>query len=171
MKDKNVVLVGFMGTGKTSVGKALSKVLHRPVIDVDNLIEKKEGIKIREIFEKKGEAHFRVLEQKAIAEIADKKAVIITTGGGAMMEPANVSCLKKNGLLLELTAGPETILRRVGSSRKRPLLNTAEPLEQIKKLLESRKSYYVQADYHIQTDGKTPKKVAGEILEILKGQI
>ncbi len=165
----NIVLVGFMGTGKTSVGKVLSKKLKRALVDVDTFIEKKQKMTIREIFERRGELFFRELEKKAVAEIAKSKKHVITTGGGAVVDPANVDALKASGVLVALTATPETIYARVRFSRTRPLLSENEdPLGQIKRLLSSREPYYAKSDLFVPTDGMKPSAVADQIVALLK---
>src|SRR3989338_3633633 len=131
---KNIVLIGFMGTGKTSVGKILASKLGRPVADVDQRIEERQKRKIREIFESEGEARFRAFEKEAVAEIASGEGVVITTGGGVVLDPANIAALKKNGILVALSATPETIHRRVKNARHRPLLLKTDVFGEIKRL-------------------------------------
>lgn len=159
-----------MGTGKSSVGRALGKKLKRPVIDVDENIELSEKTSIREIFEKYGEAHFRLLEKKAIEEVSSRSGAVITTGGGAVLDAGNVRALKKNGILVALSASPETIFARVKNSGQRPLLDQGDPLAEIRRLLSLREPHYRLADVFIDTDGKRPAKVAEEIIGILKGR-
>lgn len=165
---KNIVLVGFMGSGKSSVGKILGKLLKRPVVDIDRRIEEREKRKISEIFEKDGEAFFRSLEKEAIRETAAQEGRVITTGGGAVLDPENVSALKEKGCLVALSAEPETILRRVRNSRRRPLLKGDDLLSEIRRLLEIRKPYYELADFHFATDGKSALAVARQIVETLE---
>lgn len=170
-KTRNISLVGFMGTGKTSVGKALGRQSSRNVIDVDQWIENRTRRKIRDIFEHEGEPRFRVLEKEAIAEIARLEGVVITTGGGAVLDPANVEALKKCGWLVALSAKPETIFERVKDSRHRPLLQTgatAETRQEIVRLLSARAPFYAKADYTFETDGLSPEQVAQLILETLE---
>lgn len=168
---KNVSLIGFMGTGKSSIGKALGRILSRPVIDIDRVVETKEKRKIREIFEMHGEAHFRKLEKDAIAEAAEAVGKVITTGGGAAIDPANMEALRKNGWVISLTAKAETIYYRVKDSKHRPLLASGEDrLESIKKLMEIRRPYYEKADFHFETDGHSAAQVAEAIIETLEKQ-
>ena len=168
---KNIVLTGFMGTGKTSIGKALAKKLSRPVLDVDHLVEEKERRKISEIFEKEGEARFRELEKEAIREVSQRQGVVITTGGGAVIDPDNVEALKKNGWIVALEAKPETIFERVKNSRHRPLLEGRDMMDEIKRLLALREPFYRRSDFSFQTDGKTSIEVAEVILKTLKGKV
>lgn len=165
---KNIVLVGFMGTGKTSVGKALAKKLGRPVIDIDRVIEEKEKRKISDIFEKEGEPRFREIEKETIRAQAAREGAVITTGGGAVLDPQNVEALRKNGTLVALLASPETIFERVSNAKHRPLLIGKDMLAEIKRLLAVREPYYRQSDHQFQTDGRTAGQVADMILNALK---
>ena len=166
-QDRNIILIGFMGTGKTSVGKSLSQQTGRRVVDVDHWIEQKTTQKIRDIFEKEGERHFRVLEKEAIAEISQMDSTVITTGGGAVLDPANMDALKKKGWVIALSASAETIYERVKDSRHRPLLKENVRTE-ILRLLEIRKPLYACADYVFKTDNLSPDQVAHLILETLE---
>ena len=165
--DKNIVLIGFMGTGKSTVGKILAKKLGREWVDVDQRIEEKEKRRIADIFEKDGESAFRRLESRMVQEVASGSGFVITTGGGAVTDEGNVSALKANGILVLLEAAPQTIYQRVKDSRHRPLLKTGDKLGEIRRLLESRRPFYEKADLKCSTDGKTAQQVADEILRAL----
>jgi len=128
MARTNIVLVGFMGTGKTSVGKILAEKLKRPVIDVDRRIEKSRRQTIGEIFEKHGEPYFRELEKSVILQVSREKGTVITTGGGAVLDPQNLAALKAGGWVVALFAKPETVFQRVGRSKQRPLLKGKDKL-------------------------------------------
>ncbi len=167
MLSKNIALIGFMGTGKTSVGKILAKRLNRPVVDVDQYIEEREKRKISEIFEKQGEAHFRALEKDAILKICSQQGIVITTGGGAVLDPENFQALRSSGWVIGLLAKPETVFKRVKDSRHRPLLEGKDKLQEIEKLLEVRTPIYERADFHFYTDGQTAAQVAEAILKTL----
>jgi len=167
---KNIVLVGFMGGGKTSVGKSIRDTLKMRLVNTDDLIEKKEGMSIAGIFAKKGESYFRKLEREIVKEISKSENSIIDTGGGVVINEDNVKDLKKNGLIFCLNATPEEILRRTKRYVHRPLLNVDDPLTEIKELLNKRKEYYKRADYQIDTNGKSIEEVAKEIIEIYKRQ-
>ncbi len=168
---KNIVLVGFMATGKTSVGKILAKKLSCPVIDVDHCIEEKEKRKISDIFAKDGEPFFRKLEKDTIREIAQGQGVIITTGGGAVMDPENMEALRKTGWIVALFAKPETIFQRARSSHHRPLLKVEDMLAEINRLLTIRKPFYEKSDFQFDTDGRSAGQVAQLILETLEGKL
>ena len=162
MADRNIVLVGFMGTGKSTVGKILAKRLKRVWVDVDQRIEEAQKRKIADIFEKDGEAQFRRLEKEEIQKIVSGGNLVITTGGGAVLDPANRAALKKNGLVITLAAEPETIFQRVRRSRHRPLLK-GDLLSEIRRLLSERQPFYRESDCTFATDGKTAAQVAETI--------
>ena len=166
--DKNIVLIGFMGTGKSSVGKILAKKLNRTWVDVDHCIEEKEKRKIAEIFEREGEGYFRRLEKDMVKEVAEGTDLIITTGGGVVIDAENVEALRKKGFLIALTATPETIFQRVNGSRHRPLLKNADKMGEIRRLLEQRRPFYAKADRLFSTDGKTAAQVADAIVDALE---
>lgn len=168
---KNIVLTGFMGTGKTEVGRILSHRLGYPLVDADTEIEKEQGITITEIFKKYGEPKFREIESEMIKKLSEMKNVVISTGGGAVLRQENLDNLRKNGVIICLTASPETILKRTSNNNDRPLLQVENPLQKIKELLEFRRPYYEKADITINTEGKSPNEVAEEIIERIKGDI
>ena len=168
--NKNIVLIGFMGTGKSTVGKVLAKRTGRTLVDIDQKIEDKEKKRISEIFEKDGEAAFRKLEKQTIGRAVLDSNLVITTGGGAVLDPENFEALKKRGVLVTLEASFETIVKRVKDARTRPLLRSSDVPGEIKRLLEARKPFYDKADLKIATDGKSAHQVAEEILEKLSGE-
>jgi shikimate kinase len=166
---KNIVLTGFMGTGKTAVGRELARLLDMKLIDVDTEIEVSRETTINEIFKEFGEPVFREIETDMIKKVSRNKQVIISTGGGAVLKQENMETLRETGIIVCLMASPETILRRTGSTNDRPLLHVENPLEKIRELMDSRKPYYEKADIVIATEGKTPLQIAEEIVEKVKG--
>jgi len=163
-----IVLIGFMGTGKTSVGKELSRRLGYQFIDTDDLIEARAGMPISFIFKEKGEDYFRTVEKAVVAEVSQKDDVVISTGGGVIKNRENVENLRQRGIIIWLKADPEIILKRVMlEGGKRPLLDVAEPLNEIKKLLMEREGLYMQADVSINTNYISPGETAEEIVEKL----
>jgi len=167
---KNIVLTGFMGTGKTEVGKELSRLLDMKLIDVDTEIEKSRKLTINDIFKKFGEPRFREIETEMIKNLSEKKNIIISTGGGAVLKQENTDALRKNGVIVCLTASPETILRRTSRNSDRPLLQVEDPLKKIKELLNFRTPFYEKADIMIDTEGKTPLQITEEIIERIKDE-
>ncbi|MGO9614549.1 MAG: shikimate kinase [Dissulfurispiraceae bacterium] len=166
---KNIVLIGFMGTGKTAVGRILSKKLGYALVDSDSLIEKEQKMTIAEIFEHCGERAFRDMESASIKRLAEKERLVLATGGGVPLREENMTHLRRKGVIVCLTASPDTILRRTVSHNHRPLLRVKDPLKEIKDLIETRKTYYERADLIINTEGKTPLEVADEIIEAVGG--
>lgn len=165
----NIVLTGFMATGKTQISKCISNMLSMPVIDTDAEIEKAEGISISEIFEKFGEEYFRKKETEIILKISYIDKSIISTGGGSVLNPQNIEALRKNGIIFNLDADFETISERVKSAAKtRPLMN-GQSIENIKKRFNSRKKFYDNCDYKIKiSNQKSPIDHANDIINILK---
>jgi shikimate kinase len=168
---KNIILTGFMGTGKTAVGKELAQLLDMKLIDVDTEIEKTEKTTIDEIFRQSGEQRFRDKETDMIKAVSRNKNVIISTGGGAVLKKENMDILRENGVIICLTATPETILQRTGANSNRPLLQVENPFKKIKELLDFRKPYYEKADILIDTDDKNPLQIAREIIDKLKDRV
>ena len=165
---KNIVLTGFMGTGKTTIGRALAKKLQMRLVDIDEEIEKEQKMSINDIFSRHGEPHFRDIETAMIQELSRDKNIIISTGGGAVLRDENMEALKENGIIFCLNATAETILERTGRSKDRPLLKVENPKEKINELLAYRRPFYERAGIMIETDGKTPLEVMQEIMEIVK---
>ena len=159
-----VVLVGFRGTGKTAVGRILADRLKVPFHDTDALIERRMGMRIPEIFRRYGEVEFRILEREVIASLRDAKGVI-STGGGAVSDPANVADLRWHGTVVLLTAAPAVILDRIAGS-DRPGLTDLSPAEEVQALLAARQEAYIgAADVCIDTGKYTPEEVADLVLQ------
>lgn len=157
-----------MGTGKTSVGKELASGLKRKFIEMDELIEKKEGTPINNIFAEKGEKYFRKVESGIAGELSAKEGLVISAGGGVVLNPDNIFALEQNGILICLDASPEEIYKRVSKEKHRPLLNVDDPPAKIKELLSFRKPYYDRIRIHVDTNGKSIKKIVKEIKEYIK---
>jgi shikimate kinase len=157
-----------MGTGKTAIGRVLAKRLGFVFVDCDAEIEKEYGMTISEIFERFGESGFRDRESMVLSMLSGADHVVLATGGGAVLRDENRINLRKKGMIVCLTASPETILKRTKGNTARPLLSVPNPLGQIVKLLEQRRPYYEDADIVIETEGKGPSEVAQEILDKIK---
>ncbi len=168
---KNITLVGFMGTGKTSTAKVLARYTDRAYVSTDEMIENREKRAITDIFKESGEPYFRKVEKEVVTELGGKEGLVIDAGGGVVLDGANMASLKANGIVVCLWASPETIHERTKRHNDRPLLNVADPVNKIKELLETRRSYYEKADLHVETDGLEPKEVAERIKKIVNGVI
>lgn len=168
---KNIVLTGFMGTGKTEVGKILAQRFGYTFLDADSIIEQEQKMSITEIFRLYGEPHFRDIESAVLRRLAEREGVVISTGGGAVLRQENMDNLRKKGVIVCLTASPETILKRTSNDSTRPLLQVEDPLKKIKELLEFRRPYYERSDIMIDTEGKSPLEVAEEIMERIKDKV
>ena len=169
MKD-NVILTGFMGTGKTSLGKMLATRLGRPFVDLDKKIEGDAHLSIPKIFERYGEAHFRELERAAVRELSERRGLVIATGGGTVKDAENLRLLKNSGIVVCLIATPEEIYRRTARRGERPVLDGGgdERLATIKRLLAERKEFYDRADYHVDTTDRSPIQIIDEICRYLR---
>jgi Shikimate kinase len=161
----NIVFTGFMGTGKSSVGKITAEKLDRLFFDTDSMIEDSCGISISEIFKNSGEDVFRAMESETVELVAGMDDIVISCGGGVVLNPKNIKKLQKNGIVINLFASPEHIFKRISENDKRPLINRAlDPLDEIKKLMEQRKNAYKNCDFAFNTEGLTPEQSVLEIL-------
>lgn len=165
---KNIVLTGFMGTGKSSTGRLLAYRLGKSFIDIDKHIEKKLGMSIPEIFAKYGEDFFRATEHEVVAKVSGFKNAVIATGGGVVLNERNMECLREKGIIICLTATPDVILERTGRRPTRPLLQCENPRQVIVDLLAKRQPYYDKADYQVDSSVLTPYQVTEQIIEYLR---
>ncbi len=163
----NIILVGFMGTGKTAVAQALAGKLKMKYVDLDDVIEADAGRSINKIFAESGEDHFRYLEKQAAKKISSLDKQVIATGGGVVLDKQNVENLKKNGTMVCLTATVEVIYSRVKDQQSRPLLNVDKPREAIKRFLDTRQPYYARADFTIDTSNLTVEQAVNKIVKLL----
>jgi shikimate kinase len=161
----NIVITGFMGTGKSSVGKILAGKLGWQFYDIDEIIEHEVGTSIAEIFSKRGEEYFRKLEANVVKLLSVLDESVISCGGGVVLFEKNMDELEINGIVVCLTASAEKIFKRTGKTKNRPLLNVEDPVTKIKELLEHRKKYYDRCALAIDTDNLTPEEVASKILK------
>jgi len=171
LNSKNIVLTGFMGVGKTAVGKILASELKRNFIDTDQLIEDKAGLTVTEIFARHGETYFRNLEEEVINSLGHypSGSLVIATGGGSVLRESNIKKLTKNGLVILLTASPRAIVRRIARfDQQRPLLSGRESALKVKGMMMERLQYYRHHSFMIDTTGRKPSLVAREIIEYLK---
>ncbi len=160
----NIALIGFMGTGKSSVGRLIADHLHFQFIDTDEQIERRAGKSIANIFAQEGETRFREYEREEVASLSDVRKTVISTGGGLGANPAHQASLKTHSLVICLWASPERIWERVRHQNHRPLLLEADPLARIRQLLAARESVYKEADILLNTDLRPLREVAQQVL-------
>lgn len=162
---RNIILTGFMGTGKTSIGTRLAADLRFTFVDTDDLIETDQQMSISDIFKSRGEPYFRDIETKIIRRVLSGEGIVLSTGGGAVIRSENRAAFRKAGLVVCLTARPEVIFERVKHETHRPLLHTADPKRTIRELLEARAEYYKDADLVIDTSDKSIAEAVTDIKE------
>jgi len=160
----NLALIGFMGTGKTSVGRLVAESLHFDYLDTDEMIQSTTGRTISDIFKTDGETAFRALEERTVAEIANRAKTVIATGGGLPTNSKNLASLRTHALVVCLWASPEKIWERVKNQSHRPLLHDANPQEKIRELLAAREPFYKQADVLLNTELRSVREVAQQIV-------
>jgi shikimate kinase len=168
---KNIFLTGFMGCGKTSVGRILSARLGYEFVDLDEAIVNDAGVTIKEIFSSQGEPAFRELETRVLSALAARTGRVVSTGGGAVIAPQNRELMRKSGSIVNLTATVEAIVCRLTGDCDRPLLQNDPSLERVRSMLAAREEFYADADLRIDTTDKSVQAVADEIIDSLKGHL
>jgi len=166
----NIYIVGFMGTGKTAVGKEIARQLDRKFVDLDSLIEKRQNRKISQIFAEDGEPYFRKVEKKVLKQTSAKRDLVVSCGGGIVLDKENIRIMKDTGAMVCLSASPEVIIARTRGYKHRPLLNVDNPKKRIKELLEFRAPFYAQSDHTIDTSDLSVAEVAKRILEYVRAK-
>jgi shikimate kinase len=170
--QRHVYLIGPMGSGKTAVGRRLATLLGIEFIDSDAEIEKRTGVDIRYIFEKEGEARFRERERDVIADLTALEGVVIATGGGVILDPANRERLAKTGTIVYLETTIETLVRRTKAAKTRPLLMNDDPRAVLERMMLVRRPLYENAaDLRIETTGRQVRAVAADIQQRLHGRV
>jgi shikimate kinase len=168
-EDGAIVLIGFMGAGKSSVGRTLARMTGRPRFDTDEIVTRRFALTVAEIFEKHGEDAFRQQETEALRDLTEKKAAIIVTGGGIVLRAENVALLKSLGTIVHLSADEETLFRRISRRATRPLLQTPDPRRTVTELLSARLPLYRDcADIEIDTSGLSHDEVARRVMESIE---
>ena len=168
---RNLVLTGFMGTGKSAIGRRVAQLARRPFLDMDAEIERRAGKPIPRIFAEDGEPAFRDLESALAAEWgAVREETVIACGGGVVLRAQNLEALGANGLLVCLTARPEVILERTARSQKRPLLETADREQKIRELLAARAPLYAQVPHQVETSDLDADTLAARLHEFWEAQ-
>jgi dihydroorotase len=163
----NIVLMGFMGTGKSAVGRALARRLGQPFLDMDTIIEERAGKPIPRIFAEDGEPHFRAMERTLAQELSQRHGLVIACGGGVVLNPDNIRDYSRTGVVVCLTATPETIFKRTAKDRNRPLLEEKDRMQRIVELLEKRKALYAAISHQVDTTAPTADQVAETIMRIV----
>lgn len=167
--DYNIVLIGFMGAGKSTISEFLHDVFAMDIVEMDQIIAQRQGMSISDIFETYGEEYFRDLETNLLIEMQSRTNAVISCGGGVPMRERNVAEMRKNGKVVLLTAKPETILARVQDNHDRPLLEGNKNVAFIADLMEKRREKYIAAsDLVIETDGKTELEICEELVQLLR---
>jgi len=162
-----VFLVGMMGTGKSTIGKQLAEQRKVKFIDSDSEIEKEKGVSISHIFAKKGEAYFRGLEREFVSQLSTERPAVVACGGGLCIPDGMMELLKSKGVVFCLLASASTLLTRTKTDQSRPLLEVAQPIVVLEKLIQERESRYLEADHVIHTDDQTAVEVVKQISEYL----
>ncbi len=153
MKE-NIILVGLMGAGKSTIGRNLAKQLNKEFFDSDRVIEERTGVDIATIFEIEGEQGFRDREEQVIKELCEKEGIILATGGGSILRENNRQTMKENGHVIYLCTSAELLYSRIRYDKSRPLMQTESPLDTLKKLLNDREPYYLEVADTVVTTGK-----------------
>lgn len=166
MKMSNLVLIGFMGTGKTTIGRKAARRLGMQFIDTDHEIERVTDMTVNDLFKKHGEIRFRSEEKAAVKRITRNDHQVIATGGGVVLNQENIETLRKNGIIICLSATDDVIYDRVKGKKNRPLLQTENPLETIKNMLAERKPLYEKADGVVETTGREVEDVVNEVVRL-----
>lgn len=164
---KNLILTGFMGTGKSTVGRILARRLGFRYADLDALIVERAGLSINDIFARYGEPHFRALETGVIRDISSHEGAVVSTGGGAVISPVNRELLHTAGVVVNLYATVEEICERLREDCERPLLREGRSRERVSAMMAEREPFYADADLRIDTTGKTVEDVVAVIIKFL----
>lgn len=164
----NIYLIGFMGAGKSTIAACLHGKYQMDTVEMDALLEEREGRKISRIFEEDGEEYFRQRETELLRELGERRHTVISCGGGTPVRACNVELMRKSGKVVFLTASPETVLERVKHSHERPLLENNKTVSFISSLMEKRLGAYREAaDFCIATDGKSAEEICEELMQKL----
>jgi len=172
---RSIYLIGFSGSGKSTVARLISACLQLPVYDLDRMIVERSGMTIPQIFEREGEAGFRVRETEALHRVSDLGPCVVATGGGAPVRAENRGLMASAGWIITLEGRPETLHARIQRQRQhdeadaiRPMLDAVSPLEQLRALKHTRQSVYALADWTVHTDRLSPEQVAAEVVRAIE---
>lgn len=169
--NENIILVGLMGAGKSTIGRNLAKQLGKEFYDSDRVIEERTGVDIATIFEIEGEKGFRDREEQVIQELCEKEDIIMATGGGSILRKNNRENMKKSGHVIYLCTSAELLYSRIRYDKSRPLMQTESPLDTLKKLLEDREPYYLGVADSVITTGKQKANViVKKVMSVLSNE-
>ena len=164
---RNIVITGFMGVGKSTVGQALAQKLNYEFVDMDDLIEERQGRTIREIFETEGETFFRQLESALCRELSGRQGQVIATGGGALVNPENLAIFSARHLVICLDCDPEVLWLRLAAAENRPMLDSDDRKERLFALLAQRQPAYASIEHHIDVTRRSPEAIVAEARALL----
>jgi len=167
-RERNIILTGFKGTGKTAVGKRLAERLGYAFVDLDALVEAEAGVSIPQFLTERGEAAFRELESRMVERVAQQRRCVIATGGGTVVSPVNLRALKQSGVVVTLTADLETLLSRLSAGADHPTLHGDDLRAQVEQLLAERRNAYRQADVTVDTTARTVDETVDSLLHAVK---
>ncbi|MGM0401970.1 MAG: iron-containing alcohol dehydrogenase, partial [Chloroflexota bacterium] len=167
---RNLVLTGFMGTGKSSVGQRVARALERPFVDMDTLIVEREGMSIPEIFRERGEDAFRRLERELCRELSVREGLVIATGGGALVDDENRRHMEDGGCVICLDCGAEELVERLGQGEGRPMLRGDDPTERMRELLAARRPAYARIPHHVDTTDLSIDQVVERVLALFRAR-
>ena len=171
MRYSRIVLIGFMGSGKSRIGRQLAARLGMRFLDTDAMIEQQEGMSIPAIFEEHGEPYFRQVERRVVEQVAREVNAVVATGGGVVQDPENMKRLKQDAFTVWLQVDPDTVMARTRGGQGRPLLQEPDPRQRILELMAQRESLYrAHADLAVDTAASSPEEVVGRIVEALAGE-
>jgi len=165
---RNIILTGYMGTGKTSAGKLLASKLGYRLLDLDSMIVEQERTSINDIFAARGEAYFRQVESELLSRALEGERIVVSTGGGAVISEHNRRLMRKAGVVVNLTATPAAVLKRLEGDDARPLLRDEKGMDKVRTMLAEREPFYADADIRIDTTGKNVEDVVREIMTIIE---
>ncbi|WP_413854141.1 shikimate kinase [Candidatus Ruminimicrobium bovinum] len=166
---KNIVLIGFMGVGKTTTGQLISEKLSVAFFDTDKIIEQTTDMSVSELFEKLGEKEFRKYETEVVNLLSNAEGCVISCGGGIVLNKKNIDLLSKNGIIIYLKASIDTIVKRISSDKTRPIIAAMEnPKKEIELLFNKRKNFYENNNFSLDVDSLTPDEISDKIINAVK---
>ena len=166
---KNIVLIGFMGVGKTTTGQLISEKLSVAFFDTDKIIEQTTDMSVSELFEKLGEKEFRKYETEVVNLLSNTEGCVISCGGGIVLNKKNIDLLSKNGIIIYLKASIDTIVKRISSDKTRPIIAAMEnPKKEIELLFNKRKNFYENNNFSLDVDSLTPDEISDKIINAVK---